>query len=132
MSSTGPNAGHSRTLRFAVTTALLAAPATIACAAKSPDRTNMAPQPPTVNEGPQPDPGEPPTPNDGTGDHKPLDVTPTGDQGTAPEGPTAADGSKPTKPPVVSVNPGPTPPKPAPKIMVNPGPTTPPTTKPRV
>lgn len=133
----------SRTLRFAVTTALVSL-STAASGAACTARTNPGPQEPIVNEGPVIDPATP-TPPAGT-DETPgdaskskLDVRPTGEQTPPPtDGGPAPDGP----PPIVSVNPGPnqpppptTPPKPQPKpkVMVNPGPSTAPTTtKPQI
>lgn len=142
MANTTANSA-SRTLRFAVTTALVSmstATAGAACLV----RTNPGPQEPTVNEGPTIDPGATPDADGGgaTGGEpgSKLDVRPTGEQTPPPtDGGPAPDGP----PPVVSVNPGPnqpppptTPPKPQPKpkVTVNPGPSTPPkpTTKPEI
>jgi hypothetical protein len=130
----------SRTLRFAVTTALISM-STAASSAACTVRTNPGPQEPMVNEGPAIDPATPTDPagtdDGGTPGDAPkskLDVRPTGEQTPTPtDGGPAPDGP----PPVVSVNPGPnqpppptTPPKPQPKpkVMVNPGPSTAPTT----
>ncbi|MBL8942486.1 MAG: hypothetical protein JNK45_05030, partial [Myxococcales bacterium] len=99
----------SRTLRFAVTTALVSM-STVTAGAACKYGTNPGPQEPIVNEGPTIDPGTTPTPGDdgaGAEGGEPstaLDVRPTGEQTPPPTDGGPAHGGP---PPIVSVNPGP-------------------------
>lgn len=101
---------QARTLRFAVTTSLLAVPVLVGC---KPAHTNEGPQQPTVNEGPQDavPPTDTATPEPAADTATPEPDAPAADGGGGEQPPTVADGTKPK----VIVNPGPTPePKPKP------------------
>lgn len=95
---------HARTLRFAVTTSLLAVPVLAGC---KPAHTNEGPQEPVVNEGPQdavPPPTDTATPEPAADGGATPDATPA-EGGGGEQPPAVADGTKPK----VIVNPGPTP-----------------------
>jgi hypothetical protein len=91
-----------RTLKFAVTTSLLAVPVLVGC---KPVHTNEGPQPepPHVNEGPEPEPADTAAPEPAAeGGETPA--AEGGGDAPAADPPTVADGK-----PKVMVNPGPAP-----------------------